>query len=154
MASKLAIVTEIPRIENTRPLMNEAAELLFVEVGQNVLDDSPHDLIAKKEYIEEVEDSRLFIAINKKASVVGAATLDYIFPGEGFILRSMAVAPKYRSNKIGSKLLELAESVVIENGFTKLSLYPAPEAVKFYKKNGYKYAKEKQLFKPMVKKLR
>ena len=75
MASKLAIVTEIPRIENTRPLMNEAFELLFVEVGQKVLGRSPHDLYAKKSYIEEVNDCRLFLALSNKAKVIGAATL-------------------------------------------------------------------------------
>ena len=153
MASKLAIVTEIPRIENTRPIMAEAAELLFVEVGQRALGDSPDNPFARQEYIDEVDNCRLFAALNKKAKVIGAATLDVILPGDGYILMSLAVAPKHRERQIGSKLIELAESTVINNGFNKLTLWPAVRAVGFYEKHGYKFSKEYEYANPMYKKL-
>jgi ribosomal protein S18 acetylase RimI-like enzyme len=151
--SEVKIITEIPRIENTRSLMAEAAEFLFVEVGQKALGDDPHDVFARQHYIDEVEECRLFVALNKKATVIGAATLDLILPGEGHVLNSIAVARKYRRQKIGSKLLELAEDAVLGDRFNKLSLYPTEKAVKFYTKHSYKEDKYEPNKRPMVKKL-
>ena len=70
--------------------------------------------------------------------VVG--TISVVPANESLYVRSMAVLPEARGNKIGERLLEMVENFALENNFKRLTLSTAPfldRAIRLYEKFGF-----------------
>lgn len=57
-------------------------------------------------------------------------------------LRQMTVREDYRGKKIGAAIVEFAEEVAEENGFSLLMMHARDPVIDFYKKCGYEIAGE------------
>jgi N-acetylglutamate synthase-like GNAT family acetyltransferase len=137
---ELIAFAEIPRIPNAEYLQQQASELMFIEVGQKELGDSPTDAVAQKIYREEVENFRLFAGVDRTGKVLGSATLSQVFSEPSVM--SLAVMPEYRRNRIGGRLLFIVEKAAKHDGASRLIIYPTDSSRPFYEAQGYKVVLE------------
>jgi ribosomal protein S18 acetylase RimI-like enzyme len=130
-------IAEIPQDERTELLLQQAADLLFTEIDVKAMGDtSPDDLFAREITRERFSYNRLFVAVNEAGNVVGAATLNTNSIPEAQ-LSDIAVAPEYRRQHIGDKLLTSAENAAKVAGADTMKLYHLESAVPFYLAKGF-----------------
>ena len=132
--SELVAIAEIPQNEHTEILVRQAAELLFREVNQKEMGDSPDDLVAQKISLDDVKHRRLFVGVDKTGDVVAAAGLTR--SSEPTVDR-IAVEPEYRREHIGGQLLSAVEGAAKEDGANQLILYPTDSSIPFYTAQGF-----------------
>lgn len=137
-------ISEILPTPESNPLINEAAMLIFKHIGQREIGYSEHNIVVQNRYLEDVEVSRLFVAQNKKAKIIGAATLRLPLTSIDYQLEYLAVLPKYRREGVGTSLLETVEEKVIDIGCTRLIVEPLDSVEEFYQSRGYDFEKSRQ----------
>lgn len=119
-------------------------------------------LYTKKGYAATVPEIRIIknrfdegeiwvVALEKK--IVG--TVSVISDDKSLYIRSMAILPEARGNKIGERLLECVENYAVRNSYQKLTLSTTPfleRAIALYKKFGFARAGSSNLHgTPLVK---
>lgn len=78
-----------------------------------------------------------FVAFDEENQPVGTCR---VFVGEDenvYLLGRLAVMKEYRGQKLGSKIVEMAESYVREAGGKELRLHAQYQVAEFYEKLGY-----------------
>jgi N-acetylglutamate synthase-like GNAT family acetyltransferase len=86
--------------------------------------------------VPENEKDDFFIAAFEEDEMIGCCLLT---PREnGLIqLRQMAVRPDHQGKRIGAAIIDFAEEVAKQNGFTTLIMHARNPVIDFYKKCGY-----------------
>jgi GNAT superfamily N-acetyltransferase len=84
----------------------------------------------------EAEKDDLFIGAYENNILVGCTVLTPVDKAT-IQLRQMAVKENVQAKGIGSSLLEFAEKLVKEKGYTTLMMHARKTALGFYRKNGY-----------------
>jgi len=91
--------------------------------------------------IEELEKEikkKIFFVLVDKDKIVGIIQLDL----KEKTIDRLFLNPKYIGKGLGEKLMIYAENYAKRKGVKKIILYPTDYALKFYKKRGYKIARE------------
>ena len=97
----------------------------------------------------------VFLAINAEGEAVGAITLAEsfaIYAGGHFgIICELYVAPAYRSQGVGKKLLNAVKEIAKEKGWKRIDVTAPPEekwvpTVKFYEREGFTFTGPKMRF--------
>jgi ribosomal protein S18 acetylase RimI-like enzyme len=87
---------------------------------------------------DRLSEGEVWVAL-LKGKVVGTASV--VPQGEALYLRSMAILPGARGNRIGEKLLTQIEKFAIANGYERLLLSTTPfldRAIHLYEKFGFR----------------
>lgn len=84
----------------------------------------------------DAEKNDLFIGAYQNDTIVGCSVLTPI-DSSTIQLRQMAVKENMQVNGVGRSLLEFAEKLVKEKGYTTLMMHARKTALGFYQKNGY-----------------
>ena len=89
--------------------------------------------------VPEKEKNDFFIAAFEADKMIGCCVLT---PQENRIiqLRQMAVLKEMQGRKIGAAIIQFAEKIAEENGFTILMMHARNPVVEFYEKCGYQIA--------------
>ncbi len=85
-----------------------------------------------------LSEGEMWVALFK-GEVVG--TVSVVPQGEALYVRSMAILPAARGNRIGEKLLTQIETFAIANGYERLLLSTTPfldRAIRLYEKFGFR----------------
>jgi predicted GNAT family N-acyltransferase len=93
---------------------------------------------------DEIESQCIHLFAMSNELPAGVCRIQYNSDKEAQI-RFMGVSAQLRGKKIGHKLLEEAEKIVLQNGRSYITLQAREEAVKFYESAGYKIV-EKTFF--------
>ena len=89
------------------------------------------------DYIDrEAEKKDILIGGFENGEMIGCCVLTPKTNGT-MQLRQMAVRTDYRGKKIGASVIEFAEQVTRQNGFTTLMMHARNPVIDFYKKCGY-----------------
>lgn len=84
---------------------------------------------------EKEKDDILIVALEEEA-IIGCCILTTA--GEGQVqLRQMAVRPDYQGNGIGAQIINFAEKIAREKGFSMLTMNARNPVIGFYQKCGY-----------------
>jgi GNAT superfamily N-acetyltransferase len=93
-------------------------------------------------YIQpEKEKDDIFIAAFLNDMIIGCCILTRV-DDNTVQLRQMAVLEEYRGKKIGNAIIEFAEKIAKEQGFSILMMHARNPVLEFYKKAGYEIAGE------------
>jgi ribosomal protein S18 acetylase RimI-like enzyme len=87
---------------------------------------------------DRLSEGEMWVAL-LKGEVVGTASV--VPQGEALYVRSMAILPAARGNRIGEKLLTQIETFAIANGYERLLLSTTPfldRAIRLYEKFGFR----------------
>lgn len=110
----------------------EYAELVALRISQLL---EPIGIDAS--YInKENERNDIFIAAFENNAIIGCCVLT---PKDKTVLqlRQMAVRSDLRGKHVGTAIIELAEEIARENGFSVLMMHARDPVIDFYKKCGY-----------------
>ncbi len=101
-------------------------DVLRKPLGMNLYD---QDLTTEKNYIR-------IAAFNEKQQIMGTLLL---VPQENGVIqmKQMAVRESAQGLKIGNKIIQFAEDLIISKGFSKIILNARKIALPFYLKSGY-----------------
>lgn len=88
----------------------------------------------KEELLREKSD--IHIACFENDVIIGTLILTPI-DNNIVRMRQVAVTEEYQGKGIGSKIVQFAEKIAVENKFLKIILSARSTALSFYKKNGY-----------------
>ncbi len=92
------------------------------------------------DYTRFIAEDQVHVAVDDGGAIVGILVLQ-VTEEEGFYLTCVAVRPSSQGRGVGRKLLELAESEALSQGFCAISLYTNEAMVEnhtFYLAFGYK----------------
>lgn len=95
---------------------------------------TPNSSIIQNRFTE----GEMWVAL-REGEVVG--TVSVVPQGEALYVRSMAILPAARGNRIGEKLLTQIEEFAVANGYQRLLLSTTPfldRAIRLYEKFGFK----------------
>jgi len=86
--------------------------------------------------VPEKEKDDILIAALEEQDIIGCCILTTA--GEGQVqLRQMAVRPDYQGKSIGAQIINFAEKIAREKGFSKLTMNARNPVIGFYEKCGY-----------------
>lgn len=136
---------EIKTYDNSRH-RDQVISLWHKVFGYQAKHNAPGLVIDKK---LEVDDGLFFVAMDSRC-LIGTVMAGY--DGHRGWIYSIAVAPEYQKQGLGSKLLSMAEKNLSELGCMKINLQimDSNQAVdKFYHSNGYKTEKRTSMGKQL-----
>ena len=86
--------------------------------------------------VPENEKNDFFIAAFEEVEIIGCCVLT---PKENGViqLRQMAVRPDRQGKRIGAAIIQFAEQLATEQGFTTLLMHARNPVIDFYRKCGY-----------------
>ncbi len=139
----MTTIREIPPTPESKPLIREAGLLIFKHIGQRIEGRSKYNLAVQNSYLVDVEVSRLFIAQDEKAKIIGAATLRLPLARRDHLLEYLAVLPKYREEGVGSQLVETVEEAVLSSGYSRIAVQPLGSIDEFFQSHGYNFERSR-----------
>jgi predicted GNAT family N-acyltransferase len=113
---------------------NSAEYQTMISLRMNILRE-PLGLSFTKEDLEKEKNDILLCAYDDD-NMVGCCILTKI-NDETCQLRQMAVIPAMQKNGLGRGLLDFAEKIAYDNGFSKMIMHARKTALGFYQKQGY-----------------
>ncbi len=127
--------------------INEISKKDFKEIKKLIKQEFPYHKITEKQYFEKIKKNNLKVFCGKqKKEVIGYIEIKF-FPEttETSRINAIAVKQKFREKGFGKKLLMHAINYLKEIGIENIVLIVLKEniqALKFYKKNGFKFFRD------------
>ena len=128
---------------------------LFISSFANALDELSADTDKLEGYIAEFNTAGniyAYVLVNEQGDAIGMIQFqntelsNQYFKEDYGLIREFWIAPAYRKQGLGAKLLKKAEYYFAENDIKFIILSSREEAIGFYIKNGYTEKKNAQSF--------
>ncbi len=148
---KCRVQIEQPRLRIAMPEDSEAiTSVLAKSFAEHKSSYTPQAYAATVPTIEEIRErfgeGEIWIALNN-GEIVG--TVSVVPKKDSLYIRSMAITPEARENRIGERLLNKVQNYAVAHDYRKLSLSTTPflnRAIRLYEKFGFVFQGSDDLF--------